>query len=1170
MSSEPVNREIRVFLSSTFHDMEAERNHLMKQVFPKVRAACQSRQVGFTEIDLRWGVTEKEAKNGATVEICLKEIDRCRDFPPFFIGFLGERYGWIPREEQLAAYWQQHAESPYANPIRQAIRRGISVTELEMELGVLATGAAEKIAGHALFFLRDSRLTDTLYEQDTGQEPNQQDQRYYNPANGKLDTLKERIRRTPYLGMDGYTTVEQFGQGVEDFLFSQLDHYFPEGEIPSPLQRMQAAHAAFRFHRLHNFLSRPDVRAQLLDAMACRIETPALGPILLAGPSGQGKSALLADLARHLEAVPESGTGPVVWRVIDHYVGADEHTSLDSWIKRILETLHPEIEDLTGPIAESPKDRQEALSSWLAFAARRTEQHSDTPERPVRFALILDALDQLSDGGKDLAPLKPEILGPDTVLIVSAADGTPARESAGQFETVEVPPLTNTLKTTLIQDTLQRYRKTLPQDLILRLASAPQTNSPLYLTLALEELRLDARHESLGGLLDEILQSPDAPHLFLHRFLLDEDYGRPENPTLAAVFMAMLGASRNGLTENELADLLALPEDPVSDETGQPRVPQVYLSRLLAAFQPFLLNKQGNRAPMHRILGEAALSYLDEGWLRQVLYVYFRKGYGLDDNQLCLRSATEALYQIKELTKLNHIEHDNFRKVLIVDLGYMHIPALLHDIEPEITYSALNLINESERLSITDRYVNDIDEFDANKFIFFRDLLINLASWFRLIAYDRNVLPRKILQKILDKQEFFYPLEVDQIANTLTQLGLVCEDMGDLVASLGISKRVYTLREQTLGSDHPDTAMSLNNLAESLRGIGNPENFKAAQPLYERALRIFESCHEKDHPDIALVLNNYGCYLMDTGMQEDLSIVRPLLMRALEIRKAILGEQNYLTAQSMMNLACCLESTDHPHDFEEAKKYFKLALRIFESTVGPEHPSTATSLANLARHLKSTGSPEDFAAARPLYERALAIQEKALGLEHPDTAVILNNLIFHLRSTGNPDDLTAARLMERKVNASMRLTKTVVKWLEEEEWKERPKIDEEKQTSSTSFLYKAGDFSLKCWFDVDEELEIFKVYMYFFDTKVPNDKLDETHKFVSAVTDQLLLGNLHLNREERTIRYYNAIDVESATFEPQHITNMFVMAGNAMERWLPKYMAICFGGKTVDEVLAED
>lgn len=51
-------REISVFLSSTFRDMKAERSYLVMHVFPRVRAACVARHVGFTEIDLRCGVTE--------------------------------------------------------------------------------------------------------------------------------------------------------------------------------------------------------------------------------------------------------------------------------------------------------------------------------------------------------------------------------------------------------------------------------------------------------------------------------------------------------------------------------------------------------------------------------------------------------------------------------------------------------------------------------------------------------------------------------------------------------------------------------------------------------------------------------------------------------------------------------------------------------------------------------------------------------------------------------------------------------------------------------------------------------------------------------------------------------------------------------------------------------
>ena len=84
------DREVRVFISSTFKDMMKERDYLIKEVFPEIRHRCHQRGIEFTEIDLRWGVTEKQAQHGKVIEVCLKEIDRCR---PFFIGILGDRYG---------------------------------------------------------------------------------------------------------------------------------------------------------------------------------------------------------------------------------------------------------------------------------------------------------------------------------------------------------------------------------------------------------------------------------------------------------------------------------------------------------------------------------------------------------------------------------------------------------------------------------------------------------------------------------------------------------------------------------------------------------------------------------------------------------------------------------------------------------------------------------------------------------------------------------------------------------------------------------------------------------------------------------------------------------------------------------------------------------------------
>lgn len=151
----------------------------------------------------------------------------------------------------------------------------------------------------------------------------------------------------------------------------------------------------------------------------------------------------------------------------------------------------------------------------------------------------------------------------------------------------------------------------------------------------------------------------------------------------------------------------------------------------------------------------------------------------------------------------------------------------------------------------------------------------------------------------------------------------------------------------------------------------------------------------------------------------------------------------------------------------------------------------------------------------------------------------------------------------------MRLTETLKQWLKEEEWEEETEIDEENQNSSTGFGFKVDDFSLKCYYECNERGEIFKFFMYFFDTKIPEKRLDEVQKLVTAISIGLSIGSLQLLREERVIRFYAGIDVENAAFEPAHITNLLGAGIRTMENCLPKYMALCFGNKSAEEILAE-
>ena len=50
------HRQLRVFISSTFADMNAERDALTL-IFPQIKALCKERGVEFVPIDLRWGIT---------------------------------------------------------------------------------------------------------------------------------------------------------------------------------------------------------------------------------------------------------------------------------------------------------------------------------------------------------------------------------------------------------------------------------------------------------------------------------------------------------------------------------------------------------------------------------------------------------------------------------------------------------------------------------------------------------------------------------------------------------------------------------------------------------------------------------------------------------------------------------------------------------------------------------------------------------------------------------------------------------------------------------------------------------------------------------------------------------------------------------------------------------
>lgn len=79
-------RTCRIFFSSPFGGMEEERDELTRKYFPQLQHLCSSRGVQFVPVDMRWGITSEAADKAQTVNICLKEVDRC----DIFVGFYGQ------------------------------------------------------------------------------------------------------------------------------------------------------------------------------------------------------------------------------------------------------------------------------------------------------------------------------------------------------------------------------------------------------------------------------------------------------------------------------------------------------------------------------------------------------------------------------------------------------------------------------------------------------------------------------------------------------------------------------------------------------------------------------------------------------------------------------------------------------------------------------------------------------------------------------------------------------------------------------------------------------------------------------------------------------------------------------------------------------------------------
>jgi nephrocystin-3 len=918
--------------------MMEERDEMMANTWPQLRRLCQDRQVEFVEVDLRWGVTEAQSTRKETLKLCLDEIRACR---PYFIGILGERYGWTPPADAFTPDLQE--EQPWVEKLK-----GRSVTEMEILHGVLNN---PEMAGRAFFYFREpaysqSRGADFLSETLADAQ--------------KQTDLKAVIRTacaTKHIPLlETYATPKELAAQVLTQLSAAINAQFPADQLPDPLTREANSHEAYAQSRRRTYIGRPEYYERL-----DRHSAGDGGPLILLGESGGGKSALLANWLKHWRDAHKNDF------VFQHYIGS---TSDSSDHLSLVRRLTQEIKRWTGDPEEVPAKPEELLRDfplWLAKTKAKAQKDG------VRCILVLDALNQLltKDQAHSLHWLPEHSFNGPLRLFTSTLSGpAQAAAEARRWEQLPVQPLNPTERDGMINHYLARYGKKLDDRHRQKLIAAPQTANPLYLKILIDELRITGTFEGLESRIREYLAAADIPAILgkvLARW--QRDYNR-DCPNLVGQTLGLIFAARRGLAESELLELLK--------PAGQPQLPQALWSPFRAAVDEFLISR------------DEVLTFAHD-YLRLAVEQAFANDLDtLDDLRLRLADYFEPLPPTRRTCDelpwlLDQTESFARLRICLLNIDrFMLIREREGQLGTELSGYWLKL---NEQKSMGQAYLKSFVEWAADKGENREVARVanDLGLFLHRAALHKEAEP--LYRRSLQLGEQSYDKNHPNVATCLNNLAGLLQVINRNEEAEPLMRRALKIDEHYYGENHPNVAIRLNNLAGLLQVINRNAE---AEPLMRRALKIDEHCYGENHPRVAADLSNLTVLLQDT---DRLAEAEPLIRRALKIDEQSFGENHPNVAKDLINLAQLLKATNR---LAEAEPLIRRALKIDEQSYGENHPRVATSLNNLAGLFQDTNRMPE---AEPLIRRALKIDEQCFGENHPDVAIRLNNLALLLKDT---------------------------------------------------------------------------------------------------------------------------------------------------------------------------
>ncbi|XP_070541009.1 uncharacterized protein [Ptychodera flava] len=916
-------REIRVFVSSTFRDFQREREYLIKKTFSQLNRLCADLHVFFTYVDLRWGITTEQTHFGRTIDICLKEVDRCR---PYFVCLMGDRYGWSQKEgeedELLDGSFDYAIEN---NPKFEWIkdyRYDTSITKLEVLYGALLNTEAAK--DRSFFYLREPPDTlDYFVDPDDikvfTSESDWHHERQYE--------LRESVMNSN-LNHRSYKTPEEVCDLIKKDLEKCVIEDFPVGTDLTVLEREREAHLAFAEARRRVYIGRQEYFDQINEIMTEGQDKP----LVILGESGSGKSALVANwIGKFEENHPDAF-------VFVHFIGSSaESASHIKLLRRLLEELKMFF-GFEMAIPRSDTNVLREFPTWLRLAGSRG-----------KVVIVLDALNQLDSGTggeeQDLLWL-PRPLPRNVCMLLSTLPGRSFDAvKLAEWPTFTVEALQPSEKETIITQYLEGiYGKTLTEDQKQMIIDAPQSNNPLYLRALLDELRVFGRFEILSKRIEQLLSAEDPSVLFgkiLERLEQDFESGSHGREGLVRDTTTAVWCAHRGMSEEELINMLDVPsavwspfylslEDNLINRNGILNFFHDHLRQAVEArYLPTQEDKQqhyralanffANRPIDDRVVDELPFLWAQANELERLRSTItdlevFRRLMKNEEGKFQLVKSWKILgdYSQVEPAYLESLgKHDNdtnlsgekltitlqYMAEFFMELGLLNsarslFEKLLLELETNSLESHGTVVYHPQQFSRRHRskHPHVIDVMHKLGKVCEKQMDLDEAKRYFSDALDRQnriVTPAqklKLVEGLLGmgsvlglqdqpgeaKKVFLRAKEVatdvlgpnhHYVAAIIGQVGKLCYSQGRLDEALGFYLQDLKLTRSHVGTNHPRTAGIINSIAL----VYDDKNDELAGTLYEVALAILLETYGPAHIDVAHVRHNLGAFYFATN-----------------------------------------------------------------------------------------------------------------------------------------------------------------------------------------------------------------------------------------------------------------------------------------------------------------